>query len=1351
MSRHAIWALVPLFVACGDDSTGTKTDAADSAPADTASDTSPTDTASDTSPVDTGDDVEDTARPEVDTVEPGDGSDVIEPGAFLSPCLENRDCNSGFCIETDEGSVCTRDCVEDCIEGWRCAGVQTPSADVRFVCLPQNNRLCLPCTVDYQCGGGFCLEDAAGNEACTVPCGVDDECPNGFVCEERTSDEDATRVGKQCVPSTGRCDCTARNDGEVRPCAVENAFGRCWGAEVCDGEGGWSACDARAPALEVCDGQDDDCDGVVDEELEAPLEACENVSELGSCVGVWSCGGASGWTCDADEPSAELCNYLDDDCDGVPDDGFRAESGLYLDDDNCGVCGNSCDGKIPFATATACAEVDGKAVCIATGCEAGYFIPIETKQACVPRGGGFLCSSCFGDENCLDLPDGRCELLDGEYHCTQGCQDSTDCELGYECDGGRCLPVSRSCDCLVDNAGIERGCRNANEAGVCFGTQVCDPEVGWTECSASMPMDEACNGLDDNCNQRVDEDVVHDPATCQVENDFGVCGATWYCLGAAGWQCEADTPAAEICNYVDDDCDGEIDEGIRDVASGQYLALDHCGACGISCVGALPNATERCGLSPEGTARCEVATCDAGYTQQGPLACVPANTASCQPCESDAACQGGVCSELVDGSFCLSRCDSDENCVSGYTCQARGDAKVCVPPTNACICDGSNTALFRGCTTTYEPPAGMSYECFGTSQCTAAGWSECEVFGEECNLLDDDCDGQTDEDFLVDGRFATDENCGQCGNDCTLLDFPGGGGVCNDNVDPPRCSLRCGEGCVDLNANPNDGCECCNPSPEDFPDPLGIDSNCDGIDGERDNSIFVAKWGADTNSGLWGSPKLTLQAGIEAAKTLGKRDVITASGIYREAIDLRLGVGVYGGYESDFSRRDAGLFETVILGPDPTADKPAAVNAVGLVNGVNFRTVIDGFAIYGADVKSQGASSFAVRIVDSDDSVRLTNNRVYAGSGGKGRRGLDGVDGADAPGGTEGVDAYDVFEKTGVTGHNCVTPSPGGTGGRHSCGGIDTSGGDGGNRVCPTWDDNLDATSLPKPSESGRVGQNGAAGGGAPGRDVFHQRFSCEGYDTYGPVEGTDGQDGGDGGDGGSGLGCFDADGAILGGVWIAGTAQDGMSGRSGGGGGGGGSGAGAYVHESCNAKGLYYDNIGGTGGGAGAGGCGGTQGTAGTSGGGAFGVLVLFSTAPTTVPQIADNVIHGGQGGDGGDGGNAGVGGSGGAGALGGLEGGDYETTVSPPIVDPSYPAFKGGKGGKGGNGGHGGGGGGGCGGPSYGIYVAGQGGANITEWALDNAFPVLGSGGSGGLGGFSLGQTGGGGAPGATGATNF
>jgi len=83
---------------------------------------------------------------------------------------------------------------------------------------------------------------------------------------------------------------------------------------------------------------------------------------------------------------------------------------------------------------------------------------------------------------------------------------------------------------------------------------------------------ETCDGLDNDCDGEVDEDLVRDCAsTCGSGHETCVDGA---------WQgCDAPTAGAEACNGVDDDCDGEVDE----VAGSDDVRLGLCGD-GQQCV-----------------------------------------------------------------------------------------------------------------------------------------------------------------------------------------------------------------------------------------------------------------------------------------------------------------------------------------------------------------------------------------------------------------------------------------------------------------------------------------------------------------------------------------------------------------------------------------------------------------------------------------------------------------------------------------------------------------------------------------------------------------------------------------------
>ncbi len=118
------------------------------------------------------------------------------------------------------------------------------------------------------------------------------------------------------------CGCTS---GATRACGTD--VGACMaGTQTCSVTGSWSACaGAIDPAPERCDGTvDDDCDGTVDDGcacVTGALRSCG--TDEGECVaGTETCATDGTWaTCSgAVGPSAEVCNGRDDDCDGLADE-----------------------------------------------------------------------------------------------------------------------------------------------------------------------------------------------------------------------------------------------------------------------------------------------------------------------------------------------------------------------------------------------------------------------------------------------------------------------------------------------------------------------------------------------------------------------------------------------------------------------------------------------------------------------------------------------------------------------------------------------------------------------------------------------------------------------------------------------------------------------------------------------------------------------------------------------------------------------------------------------------------------------------------------------------------------------
>ena len=624
------------------------------------------------------------------------------PGGFGCACVDNNACDSGFCIETDDGDVCTKTCDSDCPAGYKCIGV-TQQTDVVFICVPDKYELCAPCESAEDCEGAtaWCVTIQDGTKRCSPPCTSPDDCPVGFACAHMGDEEDGNAVG-HCVPTSGSCPCMDTTIDESRSCEVSNEAGTCAGEETCT-EDGWAGCDAATPTAEVCDDADNDCDGEVDEGF---ADTDTDGDGEKDCLDPDDDGDGDPDATDCAPTDAavsslaeEVCDGIDNNCvdgidEGFPDADADGEADcLDLDADgdeivdtfdNCPTTANADqkdgdgDGK-----GDACdLDDDGDGVEDLADCA-----PLD--PAIFP-GAKEVCNGI--DDNCADGPDeglgettcgvGACtntvanckdgvaqfcnafkgasaEVCNGDDDNCDGATDeglgSTTCGLGEcvhtvpNCEAGEpvvCNPLEGATEEVCD--GLDNDCDGLVDEGL--GTTTCGKgacEHTVPNCADGKPVvcdpfegatDEVCNGADDNCNGTADEDLG--TTTCGK----GACEHTVpNCADGKPLVCDPfEGATAEICGGGDESCDGSIDEEDADNCVVYFRDVD---GDGWGVVG-----DSKCLCAPNDVYRAlQVGDCEDGVFEVNPGAaevCYSGTDEDCDAETPDKCANFGSCKEL---------------------------------------------------------------------------------------------------------------------------------------------------------------------------------------------------------------------------------------------------------------------------------------------------------------------------------------------------------------------------------------------------------------------------------------------------------------------------------------------------------------------------------------------------------------------------------------------------------------------------------------------------------------------------------------------------------------------------------
>jgi len=279
--------------------------------------------------------------------------EIIKSCETDKDCLANKDkivCSEKLCIIPIEGSECNND--EDCLD-------ETDS-NATSICKDHKCEMGI-------CNNGYFDINKDKSDGCEYQCTYSAE---EDLCDGFNSNLEYTPLDNDCdgdkdedvdlnsVETCGKCGINCNklieeNSWTVQVSCLNNECDYKCQNEKYNFDGDWKngceeTCIITEEANEICDGLDNNCDGNVDENLDCNCtsgnsEGCSLQNTV--CPGTRDCDSSGVWgICDTgnEKHGIEICDKFDNDCDANVDEDFKTGE-IYTDDNNCGECGNECE------------------------------------------------------------------------------------------------------------------------------------------------------------------------------------------------------------------------------------------------------------------------------------------------------------------------------------------------------------------------------------------------------------------------------------------------------------------------------------------------------------------------------------------------------------------------------------------------------------------------------------------------------------------------------------------------------------------------------------------------------------------------------------------------------------------------------------------------------------------------------------------------------------------------------------------------------------------------------------------------------------------------------------------------